>query len=635
MRPQRLRSILEFALQEIRIPDLTRKGDRFTRYVQPWAAKYLEEISKGGYERYVLTGPTQSGKTLAGFVIEILYHLFEIGETVVVGVPNDAMALDKWIEDILPAIMQTRYKDLLPDSGVGSKGGSVIDRIKFKNGATLRFMSAGGDAKELAGFSTRVLVITEVNRFKSKSKDEGSKLDLLIGRTNADPERRVIYLECTQATEDDPINEELLKGTNSRLALPCWQCRQFVTPEREHLIGWQDGADQINAGEKTRMICPSCQSSWSEDQRRQANLDAVVLAEGQSIVDGKITGEAKKTRTFSLRYTATNNMFWPINRLGEQEWEGPRSKDPDNAEIKLKQQFWAIPTKEDILDLSGLEREKLLTRQGSLPRSQLPAGYQGPVVAIDIGKYQLHWTAKAWDQTPIGYTIDYGSCEVNSRSLGDDVAIRVALRMLRDELAQRFVTDGGEIIPPALVFVDSGYFQDVIWGFCQESNQMGKSTIYMPTKGIGYDAFRKTNYARPKSTGNAVVRIGDGWHVVRNDSPRIEIVHIDADLWKTRTHARLSCNADEPGALLLFFADDIRLHMDYCKHLTAEQKEERWNSNNEKVVHWVKKSRANHWLDTEVMAGVAGDYLGIRPESIENPLPPGRRAVAIPAWMRV
>lgn len=622
-------------MQEIRIPDLTRKGDRFTKYVQPWAAKYLEEISKGGYERYVLTGPTQSGKTLAGFVIAVLYHLFEIGETVVVGVPNDAMALDKWLEDILPAIMQTRYKDLLPDSGVGSKGGSIIDRIKFKNGATLRFMSAGGDAKELAGFSTRVLVITEVNRFKSKSKDEGSKLDLLIGRTNADPERRIIYMECTQATEDDPINEELLKGTNSRLALPCSHCGQHVTPEREHLIGWHEGTSLIDAGERAKMICPSCNAAWSEQQRRQANLDAIVLADGQSIVNGVVTGEAKKTRTFSMRYTSTNNLFWPINRLGEQEWDAPRSKDPENAEIKLKQQFWAIPTKEDIVNLSGVEREKLLTRMGSYARGIVPHDYQAIVIAVDIGKYQLHWTAKAWDSNLTGFTVDYGACEVNSRALGEDVAIRVALRKLLDDMQNRLAIPGGEVVRPSLWFVDSGYFQDVIWGFCIESNQQTPGVKFMPTKGIGYDQFKRTNYNRPKSLGNAIHRIGDGWHVVRNTSPKIDVVHIDADLWKTRTHGRLTCEADESCAIKLFHSSDVRTHLDYAKHLTAEEKIESFNANNERVIHWKKISRANHWFDTEVMAGVAGDFAGIRPAEIAAIPEPARKKAVIPESMRV
>ena len=124
------------------------------------------------------TGPTQSGKTLACFVIPLLYHLFEIRETVICGLPDIDMAMDKWSVDILPVIEQSQYRELLPTKGSGSRGGRV-ESIPFRNGATLKFMSGGGGDKSRAGFTSRVMVITETDPIIGPFALVG--LDLVVG----------------------------------------------------------------------------------------------------------------------------------------------------------------------------------------------------------------------------------------------------------------------------------------------------------------------------------------------------------------------------------------------------------------------------------------------------------------------
>lgn len=83
-------------------------------------------------------------------------------ETVILGVPDMEMASDKWQLDILPVIERSRFRDLLPKRGAGSRGGRV-ETIHFRHGATLKFMSGGGSDKSRAGFTSRVVVITETD----------------------------------------------------------------------------------------------------------------------------------------------------------------------------------------------------------------------------------------------------------------------------------------------------------------------------------------------------------------------------------------------------------------------------------------------------------------------------------------
>jgi len=161
-RPRLTRSMRAFAEQEVIIPDGPYPGRQFLCSRQPYTGLWFDELDSGRWSRCVATGPTQSGKTLSAFVIPLLYHLFELEETVICGLPDMDMAADKWREDILPVIDRSRYRDLLPQRGGGSRGGRV-ESIQFGNGATLKFMSGGGSDKSRAGFTSRVVVITETD----------------------------------------------------------------------------------------------------------------------------------------------------------------------------------------------------------------------------------------------------------------------------------------------------------------------------------------------------------------------------------------------------------------------------------------------------------------------------------------
>ena len=75
-RPQRLRSMADWACDEIYLPDGPFEGQRFKLDRQPHARIWFEEAMDPHWMNRVITGPSQSGKSLIGFVIPVLYHLF-------------------------------------------------------------------------------------------------------------------------------------------------------------------------------------------------------------------------------------------------------------------------------------------------------------------------------------------------------------------------------------------------------------------------------------------------------------------------------------------------------------------------------------------------------------------------------
>src|SRR3569623_1817510 len=137
-RPRRMRTMRRFAEDEVVVPDGPVGGRRFRCSRQPYTGLWFDLVDSGRWGRCVATGPTQSGKSLACFVIPLLYHLYEVGETVNCGVPDMDMAADKWRTDLLPVIERSRYKRLLTASGGGSRGARVVDTIRIGNGAVLK-----------------------------------------------------------------------------------------------------------------------------------------------------------------------------------------------------------------------------------------------------------------------------------------------------------------------------------------------------------------------------------------------------------------------------------------------------------------------------------------------------------------
>ncbi len=609
-RVRRVRSMREFAESEIILPTGPYQGLRFNTKRQPWTRLWWDAIDSGQWRRFLLTGPSQAGKTLNGSAIPVMYHLFERRETVIYAAPTLDMAEDKWREDIRPLIMSSRYRDLMPASGAGSKGG-LVSSIQFKHGPTLRFMTGGGDDKVRAGFTSRVVVVTEVDGLDEAggSSREGDKLSQLEARTNAFEDRARIYLECTVSTEEGRTWKELKGGTDSRLVMPCPHCCKWVTPEREHLTGWHEAESVTEAREKAALACPGCGAEWTDAQRIEANTRAVLAHRGQSVDDsGTTVGMMPATHTFGLRFTAINNTFSKVARVAEEEWTAPRRGDAALAEKNLRQFWWAMPCESETLTLTELDSAAITARAVAIPRGRVPAGAVRLTVGIDLGKWLCHWVAVAWmpDGTP--HVVEYGRLEVPSNVQAVETALVTALRTFRDQVCKpgwASVGDGSNL-SPSLVLLDARDWTAAVKTFCAESG-----AGFIPAQG----------HAAPRITGKWGSDPGYDSASYHKDG----VLPVNADLWKSYVHARLQTPAGQPGGLTLFHATPME-HLSFSKHLTAEKKVEEFVAGKGLVTRWEAMSRNNHYLDALSLACVAGHGTGVRLVQMPvAPAPPTRQ----------
>jgi len=619
-RPPKLRSIAEFAEQEIVIPDGPHKGERFKIRRQPYVRLWFEELKSGRWRRHFATGPTQSGKSLSAYVIPTLYHLFELEETVVCGLPDMDMAADKWREDFKPAIEASRYKDLLPRDGAGSRGGKV-EAIKFRNGATLKFMSAGGNDKARAGFTARVLVITETDGMDkaASTSREADPIAQLEGRLLSFGSRALTYAECTVSVEKGRTWQEYTKGSKSRIVLRCpvVGCGAWVTPEREHLVGWQDAKSEKEARAQTRWMCPACGVPWSEEQRHVAHLpgNAKVLHGGQEITrEGEIVGPLPDTETLGFRWTAVNNMFLTAGDVGVMEWKGAREVDEENAEKQLKQFFHVLPHAPDREEKAPLDVRELALRMGKTKRYEVPDDSDCLTGFIDVQNRVLWWLVMAWNAEARGTVVAYGSHDVPG-AMENRKAVLVALRQLKDKLtkARTFVDRRGDEHELDAVLVDSGNgdHTDVVYAFVKEGGG-----LFWASKGYGIGQEGKQAYT---DGDDAEAVHGLKYKKKLQKKSGIVLVHFCADFWKSWVHQRLTCSLEEASAIEFYQVEEgsKENHMTLARHLTAEKKETvyippKGNVKGGNVTKWTTVRKSNHLLDCLAGACVAGHMKGVR-----------------------
>jgi phage terminase large subunit GpA-like protein len=597
-RARRLRTMRQFAEEEIVIPGGPFAGRRFRCARQPFTGLWFDEIDSNRWSQCVATGPRQTGKSLCCFVIPILYHLFEVGEKVICGLPDMDMAADKWREDLLPVIERSKYRDLMPKWGGGSRGGKV-QTLQFLNGATLKFMSGGGGDKSRVGFESRVLVITETDGLDTAATTsrETDKIGQMQGCLSSWGDRGRTYMECTVSTPEGRTWREIKSGTDSKIVIPCPHCHAWVTPEREQLTGWQDAQTVVEAGQKAALCCPSCGAIWTEIERVAANAKARLVHRGQAIdAAGNVAGAAPGTHTLGFRWNAANNLLMSMARVAEEEWEAPRTTDADSAEKKLRQFFWTLPSEAESVTLSEMDAMSITRRSIDVPRGRVPADAAEITIGIDIGKWLSHWVAVAWRPGGSPHVAEYGRLEVPSREMSEEVAILSSLRTFRDGVCIPGWTPvgGDKNISPRLTLVDSGAWESTIVAFCVESGPG-----FLPSKGFGVQQLQRRNIYREPAYEPVMQPAGH------------YLIEVNADWWKSYVHNRLQTPPVQPGALTLFHASPSD-HLTFAKHLTAERRVEEFVAGKGLVTRWEAVNRNNHYLDALALACVAGHGIGQR-----------------------
>jgi len=612
LRPQLPLSLVEWTEAKIRLPTGPYAGRPYRHSRHPVSRPWFEALQSRRWQRYAVTGPGQNGKSLLGFVIPTLYTLFELRETVFVGIPDMRLAQFKWESDFLPCI-QSSFPDQLRTSGAGSKGGTIKDSVRFVCGSSLKFMSAGQGDAGLAGPTTRNLVMTEIDKYDTAGEvsREADPIRQMEARTNAFRDfGRQILMECTVSVPHGRIWETITKdGTDSRLHHPCPFCGVWATWERSHLVGWSEAADEFTAREAAGWACPSCGEIFGDDRRKEMLSKTVLVHRGQEVTaDGAVVGPEPRTETFGLRWSGFDNPFVSTGRLAQDEWNTARAVNQDSAERAARQFVWAIPYEPPDIDLTHLEPDEVARRQHETKKGVVPAECIGIAVGVDTGKRRLHWSAHAILVDGSDVVIDYGLQNTDYATLGTTRSLIAALETLKRYWDAGWRDVGGKPWKPSAVWIDSGYaeHQAAVYAFCKAAGHQ----TYRPTKGNGEGVYGGNGrYNAPRLKSDTVRYIGKGMHANWQRAHGVYLMHVDADAWKAEFHSRLKLTAEEPGAIRLYAVADVAEHADWSNHVTAERQIDVWKEGQRAAIKWEQLRRENHWLDAGYLGTAAGEFI--------------------------
>jgi len=625
-------SIADWAETHIVVPTGPLAGKPYRHSNHPVSRHWFDALDSRQWQRYAISGPGQCGKSLMGFVIPVLYTLFELGETVFVGIPDMKLANDKWGVDFLPVI-QSSFSKMMPTHGEGSRGGAVKSAVTFTNSSRFKFLSAG---TEVAGPTTRNLVMTEVDKYDTAGEvsREADPVTQMEARTNAwrDFGRRII-LECTVSIGTGRIWQEITKGTDSRLAHQCPHCQRFQTWERENLRGWEAAKDIFEAGEAAYWLCPACDEHISDAQRREMWSTGVLYHRDQRIDNaGKVSGPVPRTDTFGFRWSAFCSPFKSTATLGGQEWRASKAQAKDAVEREMRQFFWCLPYDPPEVELTPLDVEELRQRVVQLKKGEVPADCVAIVVGIDTGKRRLHWTAQAVRPDGSRVIIDYGEQPANADKLGTHRALIEALTKLKAYFDAGWRTHEGKQWTPSQVWIDSGYSEhrSGVYAFCQAANKGIKvgSEWYRPMKGHGEGQKFNTRYTAPRSLGKEVLYVGREFHFTWRHAEQVLLVHVNSDRWKSELHQRLAMPASEPGSLTLYDAASDVEHDEISDHFVAEVQKEQFIPGRGMAVVWERVNRENHYLDAAYAALAAGHFV-LAEQERQRLEPSGKRPVVV------
>ena len=639
--PQLPLSHREFARRFVRMPpDGPRAGQMYRDEWQPVIGVLWDELDKGCWSEVVVTGPVQASKSFGALVVPTLRDVHQLRVSPIVAVPEADTFADKWDRDFLPVLDASReLSALIPLGGSGARGGRVKDRLTLGTGIDIKVMSRGGKATNKASYTTQRLRITEAAGFSdassAESDQEADAYRQLVARLGAfdynDP-RRLVLIEGTGTVaealpwrlrgEDD---EEVLISSRSRLVSPCPHCEAWISPEREHLVGWKGAQSIVQVLEQARFVCPECGGQIDDEQRRKSLQDVRIVHHWQEITpDGTITGPAAPVLRLWFRWSAWHNCLIGAGTTAVYEWEASQIEDGtidrENAERDLCQKRWAIPYKPSEGDNPRLDAKVLTRRVGAWQRGVLPEDTDILTIGIDPGKWTGWWLALATQSDGSEYVPAYGAFDV-MREASDSVSERIYAALVefnQERILEGFPQAGADgFMLPDAVGIDIADWPDDIAAALREFGQ-GWNERWFATRGAGISV-KKNNfhYKQPTKIGGEVKRIGRQWYAKWNYDRKIPEITVNADFWLRDTQDRLRSKPDlqcgvhvyKPGSITFYKVDHPKEHNRLTNHLAAEQLEDVFDRTTGLPTKKMVRHGDNHLSDCLKIARVMADYV--------------------------
>lgn len=337
-RPPELRTVVD-VVQGLKIGG---SSDEFSIEVAPMMREPMNNLLSREYEAIVYCGPARTGKTAALIDGSLAYIVLNDPADTMIVQMSDGDARDFSIRRVDRMFRNNeRLTDLLPQS---AQDDNVYDK-RMRNGMLLTI--GYPSAKQLSSKDQRFMLLTDYDRMPDSIDGHGAVFDLAAKRTQTFMSAGMSVVESspgkmvtrpdwrpTSAHEAPPVNGILglyNMGTRALYFWRCDHCHQYSEFTFEETVRWQ-GWDEMQsddpavllwpktldveeAAQSAHFVCPKCNGSMPASAKHRLNLDGLWVHEGQTIVDGVVTGMLPRSTILSYWQKGTTAAFQSLSSL--------------------------------------------------------------------------------------------------------------------------------------------------------------------------------------------------------------------------------------------------------------------------------------------------------------------------------
>jgi phage terminase large subunit GpA-like protein len=551
-------TVSEFADREIVVTTGPLAGTHWQTSFAPYQRGILDAVHEPGVETVVVMGSSQWGKTACAVSV-VAYHIAHDPCPILVVQPTvDPMAKD-FARNRLNTVIEASPALKSRVAKARSRNASNATLSKTFRGGSISIAGANS-AASLAARSVRLLVLDEVDRYKTELPGEGNTIALAIKRTLAYRRRRRILILSSPTLVGAPIHAWFTRGDQRRYYVPCPAC------EHMHALQWAnvrwDGDDPTTA----RLVCPACRHEFGDAER------VAILGRGEW------RPEHPERRERSIVSFHMWEAYSPLSSLAEIVESFLAARAAQKAGDRSVMHTWINTTLGEARepdDGEGVEPHALLLRRESYGAEiDLPAGAVCPTMGVDVQDDRL-------EALVVGFGVGEESWLVDRQTIPGDTSRAEPWRGLAELLDREYRHATGARLPIHATCIDSaGHRTDLVYDFVA---RYAARRVYAT---IGRDGKRPiVSSPSPKRWGR--------------DPREVPLYTIGVDTAKALWVSRFKVTEKGPGYVHLPHIDWADEEL--AAQLTSERLVTRWHKGAPETF-WRKTRPRNEMLDCAVLA---------------------------------
>jgi phage terminase large subunit GpA-like protein len=550
-----------------------RKG-KWRNEVTPYCIEPMDTWNDPYIREMALCFPPQSGKSQSAINM-LMYDIDQRPSSAMYVMPDEKVTKRMMRRQLKPSFVGTPRIASLMSPRLGD---TTVYYINFVNGMDL-MMAWATSAAELASESVEKIYFDETDKYPDYAGKEPDPIALGEIRTNAFPHTKKILYFSTPTTDEGAILTIMRRQMDEiryyhALCPYCGELQQMTFESITWPAELKDPRT-IRRKKSARYECAKCGMLWDDYLRDVA------------VKKGKWIAAEPVERPRAVGFYLKGSWYSPFISLSDVAAASIVAEEsPKNREIFVTQHktegYRDVVTPRD-------ENTVLDGHKTDIPKGVVPEEAVALTLGGDSQKHGYWYIVRAWAPDLTSWLIDYGFIPTWDEFESYAYTVRFPVQNSQRTMGiwrSAVDTGGGKDEIQEISRTEEMY---------QYLRKVRPNTIY-GVKGESKDRLKRISVSvidKMPSSGKAI----PGGLALRL---------LDVNQFKDLIHFRLDRGVDpetgQPQSQRFYLHAETGA--DYVKQLLAEQKE--WDPRRKKTA-WVRKRKANHYLDCEVYAAACAD----------------------------